>query len=155
MADFPSLPLFTDAWIADTKHLTRLERGTYHDLLVLMWRTPGCRVPNDNAWLARRLSMTLVEVETELRPIIREFCRTDGNWISQKRLTKVKNYVTQAHGERSDRAKAFWRNKKKNASNPITINGGFRNGKAEESDSVLRTLDAMQQTLARRKEDLQ
>ena len=50
MAQFPGLLLWTDAWVADTKHLSRLERGTYLDLLVLMWRTPGCRVPNDDEW---------------------------------------------------------------------------------------------------------
>ena len=85
MAQFPCLPMWTDAWVADTKHLTRTERGTYFDLLVLMWRTPGCKVPNDNDWLAKHLGMTLAEVTAELRPIINEFCRTDGNWVYQKR----------------------------------------------------------------------
>lgn len=68
MAEFPALPLWTDAWVADTKHLTWLERGTYHDLLVLMWRSPGCRIPNDDHWLAKRLGMSLAEVQHELRP---------------------------------------------------------------------------------------
>jgi uncharacterized protein YdaU (DUF1376 family) len=88
MAQFPCLPLWTDAWVADTHHLTRSARGTYLDLLVLMWRTPCCRVPNDNAWLAKHLHMTLGEVEAELRPIIVEFCQTDGNWLMQRRLRK-------------------------------------------------------------------
>jgi len=88
MAQFPALMLWTDAWIADTKHLSRLERGTYHDLLVLMWRSPGCKVPNDDGWLGKRLGMTRAEVETELRPLISEFCQTDGNHIWQKRLMK-------------------------------------------------------------------
>jgi uncharacterized protein YdaU (DUF1376 family) len=88
MAQFPCLPLWTDAWKADTDHLTRFERGTYLDLLVLMWRTPSCRVPNDNAWLAKHLRLTSREIVEEVRPIIGEFCRTDGNWITQKRLLK-------------------------------------------------------------------
>jgi len=87
MSAFPHLPLFTDAWVADTKHLSRLERGTYFDLLVLMWRVPNCRVPNDDAWLGKRLGMTADEVTNELRPIITEFCQIDGNWITQKRLS--------------------------------------------------------------------
>jgi uncharacterized protein YdaU (DUF1376 family) len=88
MAQFPGLMLWTDSWVADTAHLTRLERGTYHDLLVLMWRTPGCRVPNDNAWLAKHMRMSPEEISQELRPIISEFCQSDGHWIFQKRLQK-------------------------------------------------------------------
>jgi uncharacterized protein YdaU (DUF1376 family) len=39
MVKLPFMPLVTDAWIAETCHLTRLQRGTYHYLLVLMWRS--------------------------------------------------------------------------------------------------------------------
>jgi len=104
--------LWTDAWIADTKHLSRLERGTYHDLLVLMWRTPGCRVPNDDVWLGKRLGMTQPEVETELRPIISEFCQTDGNHIWQKRLLKEMEWAQEKASRQSVRSKAFWEQQK-------------------------------------------
>src|SRR5262245_31710476 len=88
MARFPCLPLWTDAWIADTYHLNRCERGTYIDLLILMWRTPGCRVPRDKAWLAKHMRMTIEEVGAELWPIVQEFCQSDGNWIFQGRLQR-------------------------------------------------------------------
>ena len=88
MAQFPCLPLWTDAWLADTVHLTREQRGTYLDLLILMWRTPRCRVPSDRQWLGNHLRMTAIEVDKLLWPIITEFCRWDGNWITQKRLQK-------------------------------------------------------------------
>ena len=88
MAQFPGLMLWTDSWVADTVHLSRLERGTYMDLIVLMWRTPGCRVPNDNAWLAKHMRMSPDEITKELRPIVAEFCQNDGHWIFQKRLQK-------------------------------------------------------------------
>lgn len=108
MAQFPGLLLWTDAWVADTKHLSRLERGTYLDLLVLMWRTPGCRVPNDDEWLAKRLAMTPAEVAAELRPLIVEFCQTDGNWIFQKRLQKEFVRAFNHSEKQSDRAKSRW-----------------------------------------------
>src|SRR6185436_1973101 len=92
MAQFPALMLWTDAWIADTKHLSRLERGTYHDLLVLMWRSPECRVPNDDGWLGKHLGMTVEQVTAELRPLISEFIKSDGNWLFQKRLRKEWNW---------------------------------------------------------------
>jgi uncharacterized protein YdaU (DUF1376 family) len=112
MSAFPHLPLFTDAWIADTKHLARLERGTYLDLLVLMWRTPTCRVPNDDAWLGKRLGMTADEVTSELRPIITEFCQVDGNWITQKRLKREWDWCLRNSKKRSDAAKSRWQKEK-------------------------------------------
>lgn len=78
--------LWTDAWIADTCHLTPAERGMYMDLLILMWRTPGCSVPNDDAWLARHLRISLEETCNHLRPLIKEFCRCNEGRITQKRL---------------------------------------------------------------------
>lgn len=94
VAQFPCLPLWTDAWVADTHHLSPAARGAYLDLLVLMWRTPHCRVPNDNGWLQQHLHMSKDEVRDVLRPVIEEFCSCDGNYVTQKRLQKefVKTY---------------------------------------------------------------
>ena len=82
MAQFPYLPLFTDAWKADTDHLTgpigRQKRCLYLDLLVVMWRSPGCRVPNDDAWLMPHLHVTEEELRNLLRPVIAEFCHASA-----------------------------------------------------------------------------
>jgi uncharacterized protein YdaU (DUF1376 family) len=108
MAQFPGLMLWTDAWVADTHHLSRDVRGAYMDLLIKMWRTPGCRVPNDDAWLARQLCMTAKEVVEILRPIIKEFCQTDGNWVFQKRLQREFVRAFQTQVLRKSRAKSGW-----------------------------------------------
>jgi len=115
MAQFPGLTIWTDAWIADTKHLHRCVRGTYMDLLILMWRTPGCRVPSDDAWLANRLALTVEEVRAELRPVIAEFCQTDGNWVWQKRLQTEFARAEQRSSGQSARAKSRWDKQNKNA----------------------------------------
>jgi len=112
MAQFPGLMLWTDAWVADTHHLSRDVRGAYMDLLIKMWRTPGCRVPNDDAWLARQLCMTAEEVDQVLRPIIKEFCQTDGNWVFQKRLQREFVRAFQTQVGRRDRAKYGWTKRK-------------------------------------------
>jgi uncharacterized protein YdaU (DUF1376 family) len=112
MAEFPALPLWTDVWVADTKHLSRHERGTYLDLLILMWRTPGCRVPNDDSWLGKHLGMTPVEVVNELRPLIEEFCTKTGTSIFQKRLLHEFEFLRNQSKSQSIRAKSRWRNKK-------------------------------------------
>ena len=115
MAQFRALMLWTDAWIADTCHLSRTERGTYMDLLILMWRTPGCSVPNDDNWLGKRMGMTAEQVAGELRPIISEFCQSDGNRIFQKRLRREFEHSNKIAHAQSVRAKARWGNKKPNA----------------------------------------
>jgi uncharacterized protein YdaU (DUF1376 family) len=101
MPQFPYLPLWTAPWVADTCHLAYAQRGLYHDLLVLMWRTPGCRVPNDDAWLARHLKLSPQEVAGVLRPLISEFCQSDGNWLTQKRLKKEFTFAFERAGRLS------------------------------------------------------
>src|SRR5262252_8436929 len=112
MAEFPALPLWTDAYLADTRHLNDTEHGRYLMLLMLMWRTPLCRLPNDDAWLGRKLAKTPVEIVEQIRPLIQEFCRTDGNWITQKRLAQEFKYVTKTHERRSESAKRRWNKQK-------------------------------------------
>jgi uncharacterized protein YdaU (DUF1376 family) len=86
MAQFPCLPLWTDALLADTGHLSDAEFGRYMRMLILIWRTPGCRVPNDDAWLTRHLPHTAT-IE-DIRATVSEYCQTDGNFITQKRLKR-------------------------------------------------------------------
>lgn len=107
MAEFASMPLFTDAWIADTTHLDRAERGLYMDLIILMWRSPSCRVPNEIDWIARKIRASDDEVKT-LEGIIEEFCSKDGNWLFQKRLQKEWNYTFSKRRKNSDSAKSRW-----------------------------------------------
>ena len=114
MAAFPSLPLFTDAYLADAGHLTDAEHGRYFLLLMQMWRTPECRLPNDDEWLARRFRRTVEQVRADLRPIISEFMQTDGNWITQKRLRKEWEWCRGHSKKQSDIAKSRW-NKEKGA----------------------------------------
>jgi uncharacterized protein YdaU (DUF1376 family) len=112
MAEFAALPLFTDAWIADTAHLSRAERGLYHDLLVLMWRSPECRVPNDIAWIERHLRAD-PEERPALEMILKEFCRSDGNFVMQKRLKKEHNYTRAKRKIQSANAKLRWDKEKR------------------------------------------
>lgn len=48
MSSFPSLPLFTDAFLADTGHLSAQETGAYLLLLMMAWRLPECRLPDND-----------------------------------------------------------------------------------------------------------
>jgi uncharacterized protein YdaU (DUF1376 family) len=114
MADFPALPLWTDAYLADCDHLTDAEHGRYVLMLMHMWRAPKRRFPNDDVWLARKFRRSLEAVQTELRPLIREFFQTDGNWLFHKRLEREFQRLSAMSTKQSDRAKSRW-NKEKDA----------------------------------------
>ena len=87
MAKYPALTLWTDAYLADTHPaLTLEEHGAYLLLLMFMWRAPRQRIPNDDEWLARNLSISIEDVEKIVRPLIKQMCKNDGNYITQKRL---------------------------------------------------------------------
>ena len=98
MATFPALPMWTDAILADCGYMPDEKFGAYHRLLYLIWRSPRCKVPNDDAWLAEKLQRSVEEIKRLYRPLIVQdvedaaeiLCRTDGNWIFQKRLLKEK-----------------------------------------------------------------
>ena len=112
MAEYPALPIFIDAWSLDCAHLTDAEDGRYFRLCRLMWSQPECRIPNDDAWIARKLGRSVEDVQRDIRPIIAEFCQSDGNWITQKRLQKEWRYVRQHSKRQSAIAKSRWRKEK-------------------------------------------
>lgn len=47
----PYFPMFPTDFEAKTSHLTLAEDGAYNRLLRLMWMTPGCSLPDDDAWI--------------------------------------------------------------------------------------------------------
>ncbi len=57
MAEFPALPLFTDAFISDTTHLNATQTGAYLLLLMHAWRARDCALPADDRVLARMARM--------------------------------------------------------------------------------------------------
>jgi uncharacterized protein YdaU (DUF1376 family) len=113
VADYPALPLWTDAYLGDTTHLTEAEHGRYLLLLIHLWRAPRQRFPNDDAWLARKFGRDVEWVKTALRPLIAEFCKTDGNWIKQLRLSREFKYVAARSEKQSARAKLRWQKEKR------------------------------------------
>jgi uncharacterized protein YdaU (DUF1376 family) len=130
MAELPYLPLWTDAYLADTYHLTDTQHGLYLRLLMLMWRTPGCRVPNNDEWLAKRFR----DMDA-LRAIIGEFCQSDGNWITQNRLTFEYEQARKRSTKQSERAKSRW-NKEK----PSSRGNAERHQSGNASISISRTI---------------
>jgi uncharacterized protein YdaU (DUF1376 family) len=126
MAELPFFPLATDAFLADCDHLDDAEVGRYMRILIALGRAPQQRLPNDDEWLARRFRRSVERVTSELRPLIKEFCQNDGNWITQKRLTREYKRATKAIAQRRDAANARWL-KQKQESERIAASYGSRN----------------------------
>lgn len=108
MAEFPALPLFTDAIIADCSHLSDQEFGLYVRLLILIWRATDCKIPNDIEWISRKLRSNSESV----LPIMREFCQIDANYVTQKRLQKELIYLREKSKKQSVRSKSRWNKEK-------------------------------------------
>lgn len=108
MASLPYMPFFVAEYLLDAGHLTEEEHGAYLRLLTLAWASPECRIPNDDAWLARRLSRPLETIVRLYRPIIAEFWKTDGNWLFQKRQRAEWHRCRGKSAQQSDNAKSRW-----------------------------------------------
>ena len=113
MAEFPALPFFTDAYLADTRHLTTEEHGAYLLLLMCAWRTRGCALKDDNRQLARMAGVSPTKWK-RLRPVLAEFFTVAGGLWHQKKLTGVyetvaekveRNRLNGAKGGRASAAK--------------------------------------------------
>lgn len=112
MADFPALPLWTDAYFADTRHLSTLEHGAYFLLLMEAWRRPSCSLPDDDRLLARLAGLD-PEGWKEVKPIVMDFwILSRGEW-TQKRLKKERLYVAKNSKLQRQRALKGWETKKK------------------------------------------
>lgn len=86
MKRLPYMPLFVADFEADTAHLSFEEDGIYNRLLRLCWRTSGCSVPDDPAWIARRLRCGMDQYHEAVDPILKEFFRRENGRVFQKRL---------------------------------------------------------------------
>jgi uncharacterized protein YdaU (DUF1376 family) len=111
MAEFPALPLFTDAYLADTRHLTAEEHGAYLLLLMCAWRTRGCALKDCDRTLARIVGVTRLRWK-KLRPVLAEFFDISGGLWRQKKLSEVYDGVAarvaknRANGAKGGRARA-------------------------------------------------
>ena len=94
MAKMPSLPLFVDDYEAATAHLSLEEDGAYMRLLRICWRTPGCSVPDDRAWIMRRMRTDEATYERLIEPLIEEFFQRAKGRIFQNRLREEFEYVS-------------------------------------------------------------
>lgn len=113
MSQYPYLPLFVTDYRSATDHLTDAEHGIYLQLLMLMWQSPDCRIPDNDEWLARRFRRHADAVRSHVRPLIQEFCVIRSGWILQKRLQQEWHWRKAKSEKNSDAAKSRWNKEKR------------------------------------------
>lgn len=120
MAGYPFLPLATDAYLADTRHLSTVEHGAYLLLLMEAWRRPHCNLPDNDLLLARLAGLELADWMA-IRDTILAFWNLDGRsktW-TQKRLTLERDFVAEKSASRRDAAAKRWNKEKKGDANAM------------------------------------
>lgn len=118
MADFPCLPFWTDAYLADTKHLTTEEHGAYFLLLVHAWRMHDCSLPDDDMMLARHAGLSAAKWKAA-KPIVMAFWSLDKRrqrWV-QKRLKKERAKAVEKVRKAKDSAASRWNKTKSGDAN--------------------------------------
>lgn len=97
----PYLTLYVSDYDADTAHLTLAEDGAYMRLLRLCWRTPGCSLPDDDAWIMRRMRCGQDEFCSVVQPVIDEFFKRMKGRIYSPRLSREFKKANEVSGKRS------------------------------------------------------
>src|SRR6266498_1623061 len=120
MAEFPALPLWTDAYLADTTHLDMRESGCYLQLLMAAWRRPNCDLPDDDAFFARLCRMDGRTWKRSVRPVLEQFFAIENGTWRQKRLQKERKYVADLSEKQLSNAMVRW-NKNKNLTDATAI----------------------------------
>jgi uncharacterized protein YdaU (DUF1376 family) len=117
MAEFPALPLWTDAFLSDTMHLDATETGAYLLLLMTAWRRPNNDLPDDDVQL-RRFARCSAKTWKTVRPRVMAFWSLkDGTW-HQKKLDSIREGVRTLQIKKRHAANVRW-------SNPLTSNKSF------------------------------
>ncbi len=102
MAEYPALPLWTDAFLGDTLHLSAEEVGCYLLLLMVAWRSSDNSLPDSDEDMARYCRVSLRRWKTRIRPRLEPFFKVEiGHTWRQKRLDAERNYVVNKRKQQS------------------------------------------------------
>jgi uncharacterized protein YdaU (DUF1376 family) len=124
MSKAPAMPMYWDAYLADTTHLTTEEHGAYMLLLAAMWRR-NAWVPDDDKDNARILGLTPAKwrkIKARLIETVSGFRVEDGK-ITQEKLQKTWENTQEKIGKNRSNGAKGGRPKSKVANNLTKANG--------------------------------
>jgi len=105
LSTHPYIPLYVDDYDGHTAHLTLEEDGLYNRLLRLAWRTPGCSLPVDDAWIARKIRVSAEDFARVARPILDEFFKVKRGRYVQGRLKDEYDDISRRKAARKEAGK--------------------------------------------------
>lgn len=98
----PYFPMYPTDFEAKTSHLTLAEDGAYNRLLRICWMTPSCTIPDDEAWIMRRLRVDKETFDGVVRLVLDEFFTVENGRLSNAKLTRVFVASNEAHEKRKN-----------------------------------------------------
>ncbi|AVX04212.1 hypothetical protein MXMO3_01686 [Maritalea myrionectae] len=98
----PYFPMYPSDFEAKTSHLTLAEDGAYNRLLRICWMTPGCTIPDDEAWIMRRVRALTDEDKEAVRTILAEFFTVENGRYSNAKLMQIWRESNKAHEKRKN-----------------------------------------------------
>lgn len=111
MAKAPIMPLFTDALIGDTTHLSAEQFGAYVLILIATWRNNGQALPDDDERMAKICRVSRAKFRQKLRPILSEFFTISESRWRQQRLEIEWERVSTLISKRAANARAIVKQK--------------------------------------------
>lgn len=93
MAEFPAFPLWTDAYLGDTRHLTAAQHGAYLLLLITAWRTTDCSLPDDDGNLSKWSCMGMKTWLKNKKVIMDFWDLENGRWTQAKQIEVRKKVI--------------------------------------------------------------
>ena len=84
----PWMKFWIADFVSDTQHLTAAEVGNHVRLMCRAWRRPSCSIPNDPAWIQRRLNIDEEQFTRDVLAVIREFWTEEGDELVNEVLRK-------------------------------------------------------------------
>jgi len=103
--NIPYFPMYPADFEAKTSHLTLEEDGAYNRLLRLMWMTPGCSLPDDPAWLIRRMRIDAATFDRVVAPLLSEFFERKSGRLQNPRLRAEFEKADETYRKRSSAGK--------------------------------------------------
>lgn len=114
MAELPWMRFYIGDHIRDTHHLSWEEHGVLLLLLITAWKEPGCRIPDDEAWIVRRLRSNEQDFARVVKPVLDEFFTAEDGYLFHKAQRAEYHNALEEYEKKSERgrkaANARWKN---------------------------------------------
>lgn len=140
MSSLPTMPVGVDRHLADTAHLTLEQQAAHFRLQIYAWRSPECRLPDDDAKLARMVGISGKRWATLKPAVMALWTLNEGTWVNEQ-VAREHEFVTgkiekkRAAGKLGGRPKSLPDNDQGKAL-------GSENGKQNESEPKAATATA-------------